>query len=670
MTTLRLNKFLGEAPKIAEELLPDTVATSAVNVKIYSGNLLAFPLPKHTETLTKTGTIKTIFPMMDGTTRKWLHWVESVSIAQSLLENDTTQRIYYTGDGAPKQTDYTLATSGTNYPTSSRPLGVVAPTAAPTSTVTTIGPSNAAIIASTHRARSNNIATVTLAAVNFGVGAVVTTTLFGDASYNAANVTVTAVTSTTFSYNDPGGDESIATDSTGRVEFGGIALLRNYVYTWYTDWDEESPPSPASTDVSAYDGQKVTVATLPNSAPSGYSGIVDAKRLYRSVASPSGSYYAFVAEIPLATTSYTDVLTDLGLGDVIESTDYDMPEATMEGITTAVNGMLVGYFGNQLCFCEPFKPWAWPVKYRRTINSTIMGLAAINTSIVIVTQKSPSMAIGVHPSVATITRLDVNFPCVSKASVVNMGVGVTYAAPDGLVHIATNGYSLITKMVHYRDTWRALVVPEDVTGNYYNSKYFGSFSTGGFIFEQDEKTGGNYTQVTPVFTAAFYNFSDGFMYFVDTTDTSHVKRWDDPDAGAGTYQWKSKLYRLPKPLNLGAARILADYNVDADTIAGQNADIVAYNVALTSTLGEMNGAVVNNHALNGGAEKQLIEVSDNVTFELLIDDAVKFTKVVYNRGVFRLPMGYKSDNAQIRVSSGLRVREVDLAETPIGLEKI
>ena len=84
----------------------------------------------------------------------------------------------------------------------------------------------------------------------------------------------------------------------------------------------------------------------------------------------------------------------------------------------------------------------------------------------------------------------------------------------------------------------------------------------------------------------------------------------------------------------------------------------------------MNGAVVNNHALNGGAEKQLIEVSDNVTFELLIDDAVKFTKVVYNRGVFRLPMGYKSDNAQIRVSSGLRVREVDLAETPIGLEKI
>ena len=68
--------------------------------------------------------------------------------------------------------------------------------------------------------------------------------------------------------------------------------------------------------------------------------------------------------------------------------------------------------------------------------------------------------------------------------------------------------------MHYRDTWRALVTPENVTGVYYNSKYFGSYTTGGFIFEQDEKTGGNYTQVTPVFTAAYYNFDDGFMYYI------------------------------------------------------------------------------------------------------------------------------------------------------------
>ena len=63
MTTLKLNKFLGEAPKLAQELLPDTIATIAVNCKIYSGNLIPFPIAVHTETITKTGPIATLYPI-------------------------------------------------------------------------------------------------------------------------------------------------------------------------------------------------------------------------------------------------------------------------------------------------------------------------------------------------------------------------------------------------------------------------------------------------------------------------------------------------------------------------------------------------------------------------------------------------------------------------------
>lgn len=672
MTTLRLKKFLGEAPKLAEELLPDTVATTAVNCKIYSGNLLPFPLPVHTETVTKTGPIKTIYPMDDGSGgRDWLHWTTNVHIAQSLLENDTTQRIYFTGDGDPKQTNHTLATSGSDYPTQDRPLGITVPTAVCTSTVENIDGADASTVATTDRERTNNIATLTLgSAPHFGVGTIITITLMTDATYNATNVAVTDISGSTFSYNNPGADETSTADTAGRVEFGGVPLLRNYVYTWYTDWDEESQPSPASTDVSAYDGQEVDVATLPTTAPAGYSGIVDAKRLYRSVSSPSGAFYAFVAEIPLATATYTDTLTDLALGEVLPSEDYDMPEATMEGIVTGVNGMLAGFFGNQLCFCEPFKPWAWPIKYRKTINSEIMGLAAINTAVVVVTKKSPSMAVGIHPSVVSITRLDVNRPCVSKESVVNMGIGVTYASPDGLVHISTNGFKLITDLVHYRDTWRELVVPEDVNGVYYNNKYFGSHTTGGFIFEQDEKTGGNYTQTTPVFTAAHYNFDDGFMYYIDTTDVFKVKRWDDPDSAAGTFEWKSKLYRLPMPINLGAARILAEYAPDGDAIAAENAARAATNSAASTFEGALGSNSVGEYSLAGGSEMMAITTPTDITFELWIDGAVRFTKVVSDKEIFRMPMGYKADNAQIRISTGLRVKEIHLAETPMGLKKI
>jgi hypothetical protein len=672
MTTLKLNKFLGEAPKLADELLPDTVATAAINCKIYSGNLIPFPIPVNTDLVTKAGTIKTIYPMDNGSGGyDWLHWTTKVDVAQSLLENDTTQRIYFTGDGAPKQTNYTLATSGSDYPTTTRPLGITVPTAVCTNTTTTIDGSGGASLASTDRERTDNIATITLAsAPNFGVGAVVTTTLFGGTGYNLTNVAVTAISGSTFSFNSPGSDEVKTADTAGRIAYGGIPLLRNYVYTWYTDWDEESQPSPASTDISAYDGQQCNIATLPTTAPSGYAGIVDAKRLYRSVSSPSGAFYAFVAEIPLATATYTDTLSDLALGAVLESEDYDIPNSSMEGIVTGVNGMLAGFFGNQLCFSEPYKPWAWPIKYRQTINADIMGLAAINTAIVVVTEKSPSMAIGIHPDVVSVTRLDVNRPCVSKESVVNMGVGVTYAAPDGLIHISTNGFDLITKLVHYRDTWREIVVPENVNGVYYNNKYFGSYATGGFIFEQDEKTGGNYTQVTPVFTAAYYNFDDGFMYYIDTTNTKTIKRWDDPDSAAGTFEWKSKLYRLPKPINLGAARILADYAVDLDSIVAENALRASRNSAKADFDGALGRHSVGTYALASGTEEQALEVPTEVTFELWIDGAVKFSKTVGNNEIFRLPMGYKADNAQIRLSSGLRVREVHLGETPTGLEKI
>ena len=46
MASVKLTKFLGEAPKISSELLPDGVAQEAFNVKLYSGDLLPYRTPK------------------------------------------------------------------------------------------------------------------------------------------------------------------------------------------------------------------------------------------------------------------------------------------------------------------------------------------------------------------------------------------------------------------------------------------------------------------------------------------------------------------------------------------------------------------------------------------------------------------------------------------------
>ena len=45
MAGVKLHKFLGKAPRIAPELLPDMAAQVATNVKLYSGDLIPYPEP-------------------------------------------------------------------------------------------------------------------------------------------------------------------------------------------------------------------------------------------------------------------------------------------------------------------------------------------------------------------------------------------------------------------------------------------------------------------------------------------------------------------------------------------------------------------------------------------------------------------------------------------------
>ena len=46
MGSVKLTRFLGEAPKISTELLPDGAAQNAFNVKLYSGDLIPYRTPK------------------------------------------------------------------------------------------------------------------------------------------------------------------------------------------------------------------------------------------------------------------------------------------------------------------------------------------------------------------------------------------------------------------------------------------------------------------------------------------------------------------------------------------------------------------------------------------------------------------------------------------------
>ena len=61
MAAIKLQKFLGAAPKVSDELLPDTAAQLANSVQLYSGDLLPYPEAFVSDSVPRTGTIKTLF---------------------------------------------------------------------------------------------------------------------------------------------------------------------------------------------------------------------------------------------------------------------------------------------------------------------------------------------------------------------------------------------------------------------------------------------------------------------------------------------------------------------------------------------------------------------------------------------------------------------------------
>lgn len=123
---------------ITPELLPGNMAQVATNAILYKGGVAPLKLPVTVATPTKSGPFNAIYRFGKSLpeTEYWFTWPSSVYACRgSVIES--TERTYYSGDGTPKKTDFSLALAGgTNYPVASYELGIPAPVTAPTLTYT------------------------------------------------------------------------------------------------------------------------------------------------------------------------------------------------------------------------------------------------------------------------------------------------------------------------------------------------------------------------------------------------------------------------------------------------------------------------------------------------------------------------------------------------------
>jgi hypothetical protein len=137
MPSIKLENFSGTIPRTGPTQLPDNGAQIARNVRLTSLELRSWQKEERVYQPI-TNNVQTIYRLANESTGSsvWLEWAVDVNVAPSPIADDTDFRIYYTGDGQPKKTNWNLATSsgaGTApFPDSWLYLGVPAPTTAPT----------------------------------------------------------------------------------------------------------------------------------------------------------------------------------------------------------------------------------------------------------------------------------------------------------------------------------------------------------------------------------------------------------------------------------------------------------------------------------------------------------------------------------------------------------
>lgn len=675
MGAIKGEKFLGIAPKLASENLPENAAQVAKNCKLYSGDLIPYKESVLEATLTKAGVIKSIYPMDYDTGggvmgKKWLHWTDDVDVVRTMTDGATDQRVYYTGDttavSGPKATDYTLATGGAgSYPQAWWILGLPKPTGTPTAVA--VFPNSMTSI--TH---VGSLATATTAA-NHGLitGDIVFISGAAQSEYNISTaVIVTGVT--TFTYVIAG-NPAAASGTIVWAKGNTIAKARYYVYTWYTGWGWESKPSAAATMVIAMDGQDVTVGALPTAAPANYANIT-LLHIYRTVTGSSGTAYYQVYEKTIdATTTYTDNVDEAALISPLTSQNYDAPPATMKGLTSMPNGILAGFDGNYVYFSEPYKPWAWPVSYRKAMDFTVVGLACTGTTLVVCTDSKPAYITGNTSSAMSVSRPDLHYPCVSKRSIVNMGWGILFASFDGLVQVSAGlGNKLATKLVNYRDEWLSLS-PASIVASQHADKYIATHPTGGLTFERDDQTGGNLTTLDTRFTGAYHHASESALYYIDylsVSPNSTVYKFDNQAGANLSMDWMSKTIVIPRALNLGSAMVQADYTgysqpaVDA-ALATYNADATSANAD-----GELNATEANVYDLNGDSGQTLPVIDGVVLFQWYVDKALIYQTYVTDSKPFTLPTGYRATTYEYRMQSKIRIRYTEIGETALDLETV
>lgn len=443
----------------------------------------------------------------------------------------------------------------------------------------------------------------------------------------------------------------------------GDTVSRAYVYTYVTEYGEESAPSPPEVVTGFINGSWDTDWDAPPAGDMGVDRNITRARLYRTITSDAGvATYFLVVEQLLSDLTYSDTLddTDISGAGQLETFSWTPPPSDLQGFTMMPNGIVAGWRNNELWFSEPYRPHAWPAAYVLTVSYPIVGLGITGQTLVVCTAGFPMTASGVNPAYITSSTLTTFEPCTSRGSIISAPEGVYYASTSGLVLVQPGQAINITKDMVNIDRWSSLTPNKFKAARYGVAYYAYGALTGGVFDDEAFETEEAFVDIdfsgaqqgvlidprdaSVAFNALFSPdaivgvmndewsgelmlIHDEQLYWIDSLDTSPEYE---------TYTWRSKIYHTPKKQNFGAMKV---YFEVPSTTPAQSAE---RNNDLVQELQEDQYGLVRVYA----------------------DKVLVATRELRTSGeMFRLPSQFKAEFWQLELEARVFVSQLQMAST-------
>lgn len=369
-------------------------------------------------------------------------------------------------------------------------------------------------------------------------------------------------------------------------------LATLYTYTYVTAYDEESEPAALTKSVNWSPGVIYRLSGFAAPAGGFAARNIDRIRIYRSETGASGQTDLYlIAEKTAGTfTTFLDLRDEIEIQGPLPSLEYNQPPDDLIGLRSMPNGMMAAFKGKSIYFCEPFRPHAWPEKYVQTVDFDIVGIESFGSYLAVLTKGQPYLLQGTHPETVLMEKLETNFPCASKRSVVDMGGYVAYASNKGLVTIDTSGVRQVAQNLFTEAQWRVMDPSTFVCAQHEGRYVISHEDISGDYKDRPRCTLVDLTDGTPFVLRTNWS-ADAFFYQVETSrlfylhsDKTSVREFDNETGDKDTYRWRSKEFTFAQPMNFStlyiegegrgpvAVRVLADgvsrgvYSLTGETV--------------------------------------------------------------------------------------------------------